>query len=207
MVAKKKSNKKTKKKTKKNVAQKKTKKNAKKKVVKMAMKKKLDDENKIIQDNKMNNKDEVISLYNSTCAEITRYRDIEWRNQGIFTASMIAIIGFIISHPTEASKSYFLFDVILVVLAVGNVLYTGIAHKNLTVQRNVLSRLRKYLGLDKLQVEGLSILPDKWFEKGRNHKRFYDGLLRGFWSHLLLFWVFDFFLVIFGIYLIHSNSG
>ena len=153
----------------------------------------------------MNDKDEVVSLYNRTCAEITRYRDREWRNQGIFTASIVAIIGFILAHPTSASKVYYVFDCILVILALGNVFYTGYAHTKLTEQRNILCRLQKKFEFDKLKIDNTPILPSKWFEDNLHSKCFHYGWTRGFWSHLLPFWLFDSILVVVGIFFVHSQ--
>jgi hypothetical protein len=143
----------------------------------------------------------LLQLYSATCAEITRYRDREWRNQTIFTATMVAIIGFILLHTTEAKTLAHVFDVSLLLLAAGNILYTAFAHHALTEQRNILARLRLLLKYHDVQVEGKDLLPPKW---KKTPETFSTGWCHGLFSHLLPFWTIDVWLVYEGIRLLHT---
>jgi hypothetical protein len=143
----------------------------------------------------------LLQLYNATCAEITRYRDREWRNQTIFTATMVAIVGFILLHKTDAKSLARVFDVSLVLLAAGNIFYTAFAHNALTEQRNILARLRLLLGYHDVQVGGKDLLPAKW---KKAPETFRTGWCRGLLSHLLPFWAVDVWLVCEGMYLLHT---
>ena len=143
----------------------------------------------------------ILALYNTTCAEITRYRNYEWRNQGVFSASLLALIAFGLTHRTEihAHKSWF--EILLYALAIGNIFYTSIAHWKLTVQRNIQVRLNSLINLFDLQVGGEPVLPPKW---NRASKSFHSGWCRGVLDHLLPFFLLNAFLVYIGVQLIHD---
>ena len=143
----------------------------------------------------------LLQLYGTTCAEITRYRDREWHNQGIFTAAIVAIIGFILADRNRVQDIAHLFDVSLILLTLGNIFYTAFAHHRLTEQRNILVRLQRLLHYHNVIVESKPLLPPKW---KKEPKTFTTGWTRGFWSHLAPFWVFNLWLVYEGIRLIHT---
>ena len=143
----------------------------------------------------------LIELHSATCAEITRYRDREWHNQGIFTAAIIGILGFIILNKTKAKNAACIFDAALVLLAVGNIWFTLFAHCCLTEQRNILARLRLLLRFHETSAEGKPILPPSW---KRSPSSFKDGWLRGIFSHLIWFFAVDTWLVYEGIRMLHS---
>jgi len=66
----------------------------------------------------------LIQLHTATCAEVSRYRDREWHNQGIFTGAIIGILGFILANRAEAQQASRVFDAALVLLAIGNIVFT-----------------------------------------------------------------------------------
>jgi len=135
----------------------------------------------------------LIGLYSATCAEITRYRDREWYNQGIFTAAIVTILGFILLHKDVARAESYLFDAALVLLAIGNIWFTLYVHRALAEQRVILARLREKLGVN-------YIFPAKW-EKSSS---FWCSWRRGVFSHLIWFFLADLWLVYEGIRLIHD---
>ena len=143
----------------------------------------------------------LIELHTATCAEISRYRDREWHNQGIFTAAIIAILGCILVNSELAQKASHLFEAALVLLAVGNIWFTLFAHNALTEQRNILARLRLLLRFHDTDVDGTPILPPAWKKSPGSFK---DGWFRGIFSHLIWFFVADAWLVYEGIRLLHD---
>jgi hypothetical protein len=96
----------------------------------------------------------LIELHSATCAEITRYRDREWHNQGIFTAVIIGILGFILLNKTEAKNAAHIFDVALILLAIENIWFTLFAHHCLTEQCNILACLCLLLWFHETSAEG-----------------------------------------------------
>jgi hypothetical protein len=144
----------------------------------------------------------LIELHSATCAEITRYRDREWHNQGIFTAAIIGILGFILVNPTPTKNAAHIFDAALALLAVGNIWFTLFAHHSLTEQRNILASLRLLLQFHDTSADGKPILPPDW---KRSPASFKDGWLRGVLSHLIWFFAVDAWLVYEGIRLLHST--
>jgi hypothetical protein len=143
----------------------------------------------------------LIELHSATCAEITRYRDREWHNQGIFTGAIIGILGFILVNKDEAKNAAHIFDAALVLLAVGNIWFTLFVHDCLTEQRNILVRLRLLLRFHDTCVDRNPILPPNWKKSPGSFK---DGWLRGVFSHLIWFFAVDAWLVYEGIRLLHS---
>ena len=143
----------------------------------------------------------LIELHTATCAEISRYRDREWHNQGVFTAAIIGILGFILVNKTEAKQATHVFDAALVLLAVGNIWFTLFAHNGLTEQRNILARLRLLLRFHDTLADGKPILPPAWKKSPGSFK---DGWLRGVFSHLIWFFLADAWLAYEGIRLLHS---
>ena len=143
----------------------------------------------------------LLTLYNSTQSEITRYRNREWATLGIFVAALATIVGFIITNYCEAKALWWAFDLVLVSLAVGNVYYTIFTHNELTEQRNVLYRLNKLLSLDKIQVDNKNLVFYKL--EAPIDDNFCRGWFNGFWSHIFPFSIFGIGLCVFGIWLLH----
>jgi hypothetical protein len=56
-------------------------------------------------------RDALLAFYSTTCSEITRYRDREWHNLTLFTASIAAVIGFVLAQLPIAKGHPWLFDV------------------------------------------------------------------------------------------------
>lgn len=135
----------------------------------------------------------LIELYSATCAEISRYRDREWYNQGIFTAAIVTILAFILLHKDVARAEPRLFDAALVLLAIGNIWFTLFVHRALAEQRVILTKLREKLGVN-------YIFPEKW-KKGSS---FWYSWIRGVFSHLIWFFLVDLWLVYEAIRLIHD---
>jgi hypothetical protein len=122
----------------------------------------------------------LIELHTATCAEISRYRDREWHNQGIFTAAIIAILGCILVNSELAQKASHLFEAALVLLAVGNIWFTLFAHNALTEQRNILARLRLLLRFHDTDVD-LEIDAEgvKFIRQKPQHKCMLEQVLDG----------------------------
>lgn len=144
----------------------------------------------------------LITLYNNTQAEITRYRDREWKNMSLFTASIAAVILFVVSNK-EFSRGYpLLFDAALISLCLGNVFYTIFAHDRLTKQRNIKSRIEYLLNFSEIEVESKKLLPYDIEKPECNN--FNKGWFRGFFSHLLPFFIAACSLAAFGIWFVHQ---
>lgn len=144
----------------------------------------------------------ALALYKYAHGEISRYRDREWANTSLFTASIVAVDGFIISYPQIAQQYTLLFYAVLGFLALGNIYYSFFAHHRLTRWRNVLDRTQYFLGFNKIFVDGHPILP---FEvKSPTDKNFYHGWRRGLYSHLVPFSIAGLLLSFFGAYQLHQ---
>ena len=143
----------------------------------------------------------LLSLYSVTQAEITRYRDREWANAGLFTASIAAVIGFIVANQSIAQDFAPLFDIALTLIAVGNIFYSCYAHDRLTIQRNVRARIEYLLNFADIQVETKRLLP--YDIRKPDNDSFRRGWFRGFFSHLLPFFLASISLAVFGIWLVH----
>ncbi len=61
------------------------------------------------------------ALYATTCSEITRYRDREWKNVTLFTAAIVGVIGFVLAKSEIARSHWWLCDLTLVLLAAANI--------------------------------------------------------------------------------------
>jgi len=142
----------------------------------------------------------LLVFYNQTHAEITRYRDREWKNLGIFTAEIGAIVGYILSNKSDAQSYQWIFDMMLVALVAGNIYYTWFAHKQLTLQRNIQRQLEFYFQFYALRIAEKRLIP---FGTGKSVKDFNVGFTRGFWSHLVPFYLASVLLAAFGIWNLH----
>ena len=154
---------------------------------------------------KINNREfqSLLALYNVAKAEITRYRDREWANVRIFTASIVVVIGFIITNVDVVKKLVPLFDIVLILLAVGNIFYSTFTHKRLTINRNIVERLEYLLNFTNIKVGKGCLFPFNISEPCDDN--FQKGWLRGFYSHLLPFFLADISLAVFGIWFIHNH--
>ena len=154
---------------------------------------------------KINNREfqSLLALYNVTKAEITRYRDREWANVSIFTASIVVVIGFVITNVNVAQKLVPLFDIALMLLAVGNIFYSTYTHNRLTINRNIEERLEYLLNFANIKVGKGHLFPFKVSEPSDDN--FKKGWLRGFYSQLLPFFLTDISLAVFGIWFIHNH--
>jgi len=145
----------------------------------------------------------LLALYNVTQTEITRYRDREWINTGLFLASMATIIGFMMTNETLARSFALHFGSTLIVLAGAHIHFSKFIHDRLTVQRNVKARIQYLLNFTDIQVGRKPLLPPMVIDdisKSSRDDNFQRGWYRGFWSHLLLFWLATFLLAVFGIW-------
>lgn len=143
----------------------------------------------------------MLALYNSTQAEITRYRDREWATPGIFVAALATIVGFIITNDVQSKSLWWAFDIVLIVLAIGNTSYTIFVHNRLTQQRNIRARIEFLFELDKIKVSDKKLLPFKVIAPTDDN--FNTGWINGFWSHIFPFIIFGIGLCCFGMWLIH----
>lgn len=146
----------------------------------------------------------LLALYNITQGEITRYRDREWANTSLFLASMTIIIGFIVANPIICQSIPLVFDIALVSLAIGNIFYSCYAHTKLTIQRNIKKRIEYALKFSEAGVNGKNIIPCEI--KKPNNKEFCEGWLKGFWDHLLPFFLAGIALAAFGIWFLHTYN-
>jgi len=144
----------------------------------------------------------LLALYNHTHAKITRYRDIEWKNAGLFTASIAAIVGFILTQDI-VHDFVIPFDIVLVSLAVGNISYNVFAHDRLTKQRNIRNRIEYILNFDEIQAKTIRFLPFDIIEPNCSFRK---GWFRGFFDHIILFFLASAALAIFGIYYLHCYN-
>lgn len=150
-----------------------------------------------------NNLEFLLAFYNATQSEITRYRDREYATLGIFVAALVATVGFIVTNEKETQRLRLAFDVILVVLAFGNIFYFIFMHNRLTIQRNVLKRLQYLFELHKIKVGKYKIVP---FDlKIPENDNFFSGWMEGFWSHIFPFILTGIVLCFFGIWLLHGR--
>ena len=144
----------------------------------------------------------LLALYNVTQAEITRYRDREWRNISLFVVSMVAILGFVLARLETAKDFRSLLAGFLITVAVANIYYSSFTHWQLTKQRNVKKRIEYLLGLDNIKVEGRLLHPFD-IDKPKNDD-FLKGWGRGFWNFLLPFFVASISLAVIGIYFLYQ---
>jgi len=103
----------------------------------------------------------LLALYNVTQAEITRYRDREWRNINLFVVSMVGILGFVLVRLDIAKNSRSLPAVFSMTLTIANVYCSSFTHWQLTKQRNVKKRIECLLGFDDIRIEGKLLHPSK----------------------------------------------
>lgn len=157
------------------------------------MQSKTDDDDKRFQS--------LLALYNQVNAEIIRYKDREWKNLGLFTASIAAVIGFAFVYRTEIADYWLFFDTTLILLAGGNIFYTSLVHDRLTRHRNLQDNLQYYFKFHELRIEGKILVPTKVSQLTENLKK---GWIQNFWTHLLPFFLADIALAIFGIWLLHN---
>ena len=101
----------------------------------------------------------LLALYNVTQAEITRYRDREWRNINLFVVSMVGILGFVLVRLDIAKNSRSLPAVSSMTLTIANVYCSSFTHWQLTKQRNVKKRIEYLLGFDDIRIEGSFSIP------------------------------------------------
>lgn len=157
------------------------------------MQSKTDDDDKRFQS--------LLALYNQVNAEIIRYKDREWKNLGLFTASIAAVIAFAFAYRIEIADYWLFFDITLILLASGNIFYTSFVHDRLTVHRNLQDNLQYYFGFHEVQIKGKKLFPKGLPEPTECLRR---GWMEGFLSHLLPFFLVDAVLAIFGIWLLHN---
>lgn len=142
----------------------------------------------------------LLSLYQTTCSEITRYRDREWQNLGLFTAAIAAVIGFVLTQPNQVKTYSVLFYLTFGVLVIGNIFFTCFAHDRLTIQRTKQKALEKALGLAGLKVDEFEVV-----QASNDHLCKRQDWTRGFLSHLLPFFLADIALAIYGIWLVYTK--
>lgn len=147
----------------------------------------------------------LLALYASTGTEITRYRDREWLNLSLFTAGTVAVTGFLTTSPDLCAAYAGPLCFFLVLLFFANIYYTCYAHFRLSEERQQMQTLRQQLQLPEMasskEVPVCKIVSDLLNLKN-------DGctsrvLSRGFFSHLLPFFIVHLLIVIFAIYLVH----
>ncbi len=131
--------------------------------------------------------EDVRVLYNATVGEISRYRDLEWKNTVLFTGAMATIIGSRLSwlgHNNCGVFDYYL-EIAVTSLAAANIYYTCYAHWALARNRSLQARLEERMKIDTCRNNSL--------ERNECH-----NFLKGFISHLLPFFSMNIAIVCFG---------
>lgn len=149
---------------------------------------------------------ELLAYYQYLNGEITRYRNREWINAQIFTGAIFALYGWVVSNcrwlGNRPGQSFFL-AVAFIALAGGNIFYSCFAHIALAYYRTVLARLVR---------KDLSVVYEYYDKEQANPSmrypmdRFPANYWRGFYSHLLPFWVTSFIAAVAGIKALPNHS-
>jgi len=115
----------------------------------------------------------------------------------IFTAAIVAVIGFVLTNGYLANKHPILFYLIFGFLGAGNIFFTCFAHDRLTIQRNKRRAIEKYLGLEGLEISNFKVVDENNRSLTKRQK-----WIKGFWSHLFPFFLADIALAFCGIWLV-----
>lgn len=94
----------------------------------------------------------IRTQYLQICQEITRYRDLEWKNSILFVGSLAALIGFRLSYDSHFCEKINIdlpLSIIFSALAVANVYYNSYAHFKLAENRLFQASLQEKLGIKK----------------------------------------------------------
>ncbi len=138
--------------------------------------------------------------YENIQTNIRRYSDREWAVPGIFIASLVTTIGFIITNATEVKRYTFIIGFFLLCLSIGNIFYLLFTHDRLTDQRKKLSNLQYVLTqngyINSLSFPYLIVPPNK--------KNQFSEFTHGLWDHVFVFIVSGVFLGFVGIYILFS---
>lgn len=149
-----------------------------------------------------NNFQNLNAIYDSTCSEVTRYRDFEWKNVAVFTTAIVAIVFFAltntISDGITAGKSEKVLmtpelalwlESALVALFLGNVYWSLYVHTSLASNRVLKARLEQKMGIAWIRGEALSL-------------DFKENFRNGFYNYIVPFLILNFVLVLSGYWVI-----
>lgn len=135
--------------------------------------------------------DNIRALYNSTREEITRYRDLEWKNAIFFTTAVATIIGFRIGTIKDSCFDIYL-EFVIALLTVAHLYFNCFAHKGLAINRAreafLKEQMKELIDLD--NVIGFGPISMS--------KRICDNFENGFLDHLLIFFLVNLLITAFG---------
>ncbi|MEK7765061.1 MAG: hypothetical protein AAB368_02375 [bacterium] len=132
---------------------------------------------------------EHIEYYKLIRQELTRYRDREWLNTGLFVVGAFLILDRIIAIPADRQDKYWVYEVALFALALAHMYFTLCAHIALASIRT------------QAEFFEVHVVPTLKFVRFRENS-FWDNFRRGLFDHLALFFGANWIAVVIGVALV-----